>query len=297
MQRIIFSIINIASVVALALLIFHASGTIYGIENKEHDMNKFESHYLMVFQKSVSNVPVQSLIEVQVDIQSKEFSPPNEIDGPIVIEEFLSSLGNLKKALIDACRNIGEIISLLDVSPDRRWVAVLCKTQFTQRSDGEAIYANIGYIININDVMAIKLPTIDPCYFSIDSKNCFFKEGWEIKQMNLFSGKISKIADATSFFLLPDRDRLMIFNNGEIWFSNIDGRKITTVGEYNHLVYTAGVINSEWGYFLTSRSSKGGKKELFFINLKSKEIIRYPHKIPEARLLRIISCAGNSLKE
>ena len=257
--------------------------------HKETELPDTDLEYILIFQQSDFNIPLERYFEITLNLESRRFSRLKVLESLCRLENPLSPLGEVSESVIQAIRMAGDVVALVDVSPDRKWVAVSCRTRYAEVNNGEAIFIDQGYLIDVGKVMIVKsFPIFSPCYFSLDSKHCFFSEGWNIKRMDLYSEEISSIGVATSFLILPERDKLIMFDKGEVWLSSSNGSKIVALGWYKDRVYSSGIIDENWGYFLTSHSSKGGTKKLFFINFATQNILRYPYKLPEARLLRVI---------
>jgi len=280
-----FSIMHFCSVLIILLSVLTL-----GSNAAKMNLTNSDSKYILIFQQTEFNIPLEKCFEITIKLtEGSTFSRPKILYTIAHLGSPLSSLGEVSRSVIETLCSPGNVVALVDVSPDKRWVAVLCKAKYTETSNGKVIFINQGYLIDVEKAMiAKKLPILSPCYFSFDSKYCFFNEGWNIKRMNLYSKEISDISVATSFFVLPGRDKLIFFDNGEIWIATLDGDRIGTFGTYEDTTYASGVIDKNWGYFLTSSSAKGGMKELFFINFTTKSILRYPYKLPEARLIRVI---------
>lgn len=277
---------------------------------KKRDDSAAVPKRLLQFNETWLLWPREGYFEIGIDLEQRKFRRAKRVENILGFEDLPNLSGNLRKTILEAAgqkgevvemvelkttATVGDVVKILDVSPDGRWAGVMRKVQ---DDDPKRRYER--YQVCLIDVAKTKtVKTIDLCgslYFSSDSNACFFDEVLDVKKMDLSSGQVTELFPAQSFFMLPQRDQFLVFYNGEISLRGLDGTVKKSVGKYEYSAYEAGCLDEKWGYFCTRRDPKILATELFFINLSNYEVIKYPYYFWQSRLINIIPARSSEEK-
>lgn len=280
------SIQKLLALFLLVILIPEVSDCMGG----DRTMNELSSNCNkeLIFQEVMFGIPIETYFKINVDLKNSDF----ELKKDILINNYGPSYDEIPRDYINKIHaelDPEKIISIIDVSPDKNWLSLLYKDKYTTLGNGNIIFTNVGYLINVKRQIYNKLPQLSACYFSSDSKSCFFRDGWELYRLDLKSGDRFKICDTTDFFINKTKSKLILFFDGKIHMLNLESTTDLPIeiGQYKNIVVSSGILCKEWAYFITQSSPKTGEAKLFFINLASKIVQKLPFKIPTASLLYI----------
>lgn len=179
------------------------------------------------------------------------------------------------------------VVGIEEASPEQRLLIVAVQTRYPE-SGNDSVMIPRAHLVDLEKAEILKVfPPLSSAYLARDSKSCFFLEGSEVKRWELAAKTERVIAQSTCLLMTGSGDELVLFWDGEIRAVDYEGKLSRILGRYRHQVYAGGRLDATWLYYLTSFSAKGGKKSLWFLNPATKQVVRYPHKLPEVWPMRI----------
>jgi hypothetical protein len=264
--------------VSLSTIVFPLCG---GCRVADDDVNS-KTRYSLVFERYMFGLSQRQRFAMHVNPAAGKYGSITNLSGDSTEME-------------TAVRNVipnGRLVRVLDVSPDGTRMAVLLSMDNLPRHEGSWADSRFLVVRDGNDFrIEQEIAGGNAFYFADTNSICYFDQNWHIMEADVLPFKGREIAYGPTFFLDRLSGRLVIFdesvsNKGRI--VEIDpahGYAERVIGRYRDLAYDAGVIDSEWAYFITKRSAKGGPNHLFFLNLRTYNVVTYPHDFPEARLV------------
>ena len=225
--------------------------------------------------------PTGNFFEIHINMADKNnrFSKPQTINIAQVV-----SVEKQYENINDAfpVTKTGKLV-LCDISPDKKW-DVLRVIDSTYNK-----YARLDHFLyntDDNTVETLPISEFQNILFSLDSNSFYFIRNWHLMKYNFIKNKeIDCEQEATSFFLSPDRTRIITFNNKKICSMAVDKSLTKEIGSYKYVVVDSGLINSKYAYFITAFSNKGGPKYLHVMNLETLDIVKCPFSIPEGAVI------------
>ncbi len=234
--------------------------------------------------------PQEKFYEIKVDLEARKFSRPKKLDSFEKLKNPTCISEEIQEIVLNVLDANSEDVSISRVSPDKHWASGARFEKLTT-ADGNSVDSVTAYYLVdlIEPKLAREFSSIAVRYFTNDP-NVFICSSYQsIKKMTFPSWETTEICPASSFFMLPGRNKLMVFNKHKIWLYDLDGNKEKRVGKYRRIVGGAGLVNKKWAIFFTGRNVKPyASDKIFFINLSTYDIIQYPYKFPPARIVRKI---------
>lgn len=233
---------------------------------------------VVIFQfQSGSRVKSTRYFELRVSPDARIFREPQEVNGFSVLPSLVECPVNVRNKVKAFPKNV---IGVIDCSPDQNWATVRYIPE-----ERKSFFYDYVALLNLNEMQIAKeIPFCSGMY--VWSNVAFYDDALDLKQINLASNEISNVSKNQTFFMLPDRTGLIVFDDGKIKRFDIQQQVSQVVGRHAYYARFSGAIDSNWGYYLTEYP-KEVKMQLYFLNLKTFKSVRYPYNLPNGVVVGI----------
>jgi hypothetical protein len=265
------------SLFLVAVLIF------LSCKKKNDDKAKYVT---LQFEKMWIGRTTGKFFEVNIDLNDKSFSRVKEISSVPRYAESAYQSGALKDDVISIIGTTAEPVNVIDTSPDGRWTSVRAKVFLPDNGKGAKFEV---YLLNTKHrEVCQKIGLSDAMYFTSDSNGCIFNQVLDLNKMSLPSFERTKLCEVSTFVMLPDRKKLLVFRDQKILLTDMEGNVDSTIGKYFLLARSAGLINNEWAYLVTNFGPKKEGGKLYLINLQRYEVVAYPYPFYDSQLMNVV---------
>jgi hypothetical protein len=249
--------------------------------------------YSLVFERFMFWEPLGTRFAITAYPEARAYTAIADVPAPVCLDK---EVGDAVERLIPQ----GRLVRILDASGDGKRLAVLVSV------DEEGSRHTRRFLL-VHDANGFRVEQriggIGDSFFFVDKDAmCYFDSLGLIRRSGVPPAPNPVpgfgVAHGSAFFMNKSNGKLIVFTARgstrqiiEIDPAHADAERV--IGTYKDLVYDAGVIDPEWAYFATVKSPKGGPTHLYFLDLRTYKVVKYPHDFPEARLV----CASSSPDE